>query len=314
MATTGHSATTDDSASTSNPSSGNGAGLGTGASARTSARTSARANSRFGLGFALAMGWLCVIVLFAVFAPWFGVQNPDEGDLLSVLALPSSEHWLGTDSLGRDILSRLVYGARVSLVVSLGSVSIGLLFGGALGLSGGYFGSWPDRLIMGIMTTMLCFPGIILAIALVASLGPSVANVTIAIGVIFIPAFSRIARANTLSLRNREFVLAAQSLGARLPRILLREILPNLVPALMSYAVVMLGVAILAEAALGFLGLSVRPPQPSWGGMISSERSNLVDAPHAVFIPALCMFLTVLAINWIGESVRRLFDIRGQSL
>ena len=269
---------------------------------------------RFGIGLIIALTWLLVVSLFAIFAPWLGVQNPDEGDLVQVLAMPSAEHWLGTDSLGRDTLARLVYGARVSLVVSLGSVSIGLLIGGSLGLSGGYFGSWPDRLIMSVMTVMLCFPGIILAIALVASLGPSVTNVTLAIGVIFIPAFSRIARANTLSLRSREFVLAAQSLGARLPRILIREILPNLIPALMSYAVVMLGVAILAEAALGFLGLSVRPPQPSWGGMIASERANLVDAPQAVFIPALTMFATVLSINWIGESVRRLFDIRGQSL
>ncbi len=269
---------------------------------------------KFGPGLTVALAWLVVVVFFALFSPWLGIQNPDEGDLLQLLALPSAEHWLGTDSLGRDTLARLVYGARVSLVVSLGSVSIGLLVGGSLGLFGGYFSSWPDRLIMGVMTVMLCFPGIILAIALVASLGPSVANVTLAIGVIFIPAFSRIARANTLSLRSREFVLAAQSLGARLPRILVREILPNLIPALMSYAVVMLGVAILAEAALGFLGLSVRPPQPSWGGMVAAERANMIEAPHAVFIPAAAMFLTVLSINWIGESVRRLFDIRGQSL
>ena len=213
-----------------------------------------------------------------------------------------------------DTFARLIYGARVSLSVAIGSVTIGLSIGGALGLFAGYFGTWADRLIMGVMTVLLCFPGIILAIALVASLGPSVTNVTLAIGVIFIPAFSRIARANTLSLRSREFVLAAQSLGARLPRILTREILPNLIPALLSYAVVMLGVAILAEAALGFLGLSVRPPQPSWGGMIATERANMVEAPHAVFVPSAVMFLTVLSINWIGESVRRLFDIRAQSL
>ena len=187
--------------------------------------------------------------------------------------------------------------------MALGSVGIGLAFGGTLGVLGGYFGRWPDRLIMGAMTVLLCFPGIILAIALVSSLGPSVGNVTFAIGVIFIPAFARIARANTLSLRSREFVLAAQSLGAKLPRILVREILPNLMPALLSYAVVMLGVAILAEAALGFLGLSVRPPRPSWGGMIAAERGNLADAPHAVFIPAAVMFVTVLPST--GSAKRR---------
>ena len=276
--------------------------------------TRARAARRVPVGLFLALAWLLGMVAVAALAPQIGLQNPDEGDLLAPLALPSAEHWLGTDSLGRDTFARLIYGARVSLSVAIGSVAIGLSIGGALGLFAGYFGTWADRLIMGIMTVLLCFPGIILAIALVASLGPSVTNVTLAIGVIFVPAFSRIARANTLSLRSREFVLAAQSLGARLPRILTREILPNLIPALLSYAVVMLGVAILAEAALGFLGLSVRPPQPSWGGMIATERANLVEAPHAVFVPSAVMFLTVLSINWIGESVRRLFDIRAQSL
>ena len=276
--------------------------------------TRARAARRVPVGLVLALAWLLGMVAVAALAPQIGLQNPDEGDLLAPLALPSAEHWLGTDSLGRDTFARLIYGARVSLSVAIGSVAIGLSIGGALGLFAGYFGTWADRLIMGVMTVLLCFPGIILAIALVASLGPSVTNVTLAIGVIFVPAFSRIARANTLSLRSREFVLAAQSLGARLPRILTREILPNLIPALLSYAVVMLGVAILAEAALGFLGLSVRPPQPSWGGMIATERANMVEAPHAVFVPSAVMFLTVLSINWIGESVRRLFDIRAQSL
>lgn len=265
-------------------------------------------------GVALALAWIVFLIALAALGPFIGVPDPDEGDFLNILSLPSAEHWLGTDSLGRDTFARAVYGAQVSLTVALGSVGIGLVFGGTLGLVGGYFGRLPDRLIMGVMTVLLCFPGIILAIALVSSLGPSVANVTFAIGVIFIPAFARIARANTLSLRSREFVLAAQSLGAGLARILVREILPNLMPALLSYAVVMLGVAILAEAALGFLGLSVRPPQPSWGGMIAAERASLAEAPHAVFIPAAVMFVTVLAINWLGEATRRLFDIRAQSL
>lgn len=273
-----------------------------------------RKRKKLEIGLALAIAWLAAVIGFAILAPYIGVQNPDEGDLLNILSMPTAEHWLGTDSLGRDTLARAIYGAQVSLIVALGSVTIGLAFGGALGLIAGYFGRLSDRLIMGVMTVLLCFPGIILAIALVSSLGPSVGNVTFAIGVIFIPAFARIARANTLSLRNREFVLASQALGARTPRILIREILPNLMPALLSYAVVMLGVAILAEAALGFLGLSVRPPQPSWGGMVAAERGNLADAPQAVFIPAAVMFLTVLAINVLGEATRRLFDIRAQSL
>jgi peptide/nickel transport system permease protein len=247
-------------------------------------------------------------------APHLGLQSPFDGDLLETLAMPSADHLLGTDSLGRDTLARLLYGGQVSLTVALGSVGIGLLVGGSLGMIAGYFGALADRAIMGVMTVLLCFPALILAIALIASLGPNIANVTLAIGIIFVPAFARITRANTLSLRSREFVLAAEALGARLPRILLREILPNLMPALLSYAVVMLGVAILAEAALGFLGLSVRPPQPSWGGMIASERANLADAPQAVFIPAAFLFVTVLAINLLGEALRRIFDIRAQTL
>lgn len=273
-----------------------------------------RKTRRIGVSVIIAAAWLVALTIAAALAPHLGLQSPFDGDLLETLAMPSADHLLGTDSLGRDTLARLLYGGQVSLTVALGSVGIGLLVGGALGLVAGYFGALADRVIMGVMTVLLCFPALILAIALIASLGPNIANVTLAIGIIFVPAFARITRANTLSLRSREFVLAAEALGARLPRILLREILPNLMPALLSYAVVMLGVAILAEAALGFLGLSVRPPQPSWGGMIASERANLADAPQAVFIPAAFLFLTVLAINLLGEALRRIFDIRAQTL
>jgi peptide/nickel transport system permease protein len=273
-----------------------------------------RTTRRIGVTVIIAGVWLAGLTIAAALAPHLGLQSPFEGDLLETLAMPSADHWLGTDSLGRDTFARLLYGGQVSLTVALGSVGFGIVVGGALGMIAGYFGALADRVIMGVMTVLLCFPALILAIALVASLGPNIANVTLAIGIIFVPAFARITRANTLSLRSREFVLAAEALGARLPRILLREILPNLMPALLSYAVVMLGVAILAEAALGFLGLSVRPPQPSWGGMIASERVNLADAPQAVFIPAAFLFVTVLAINLLGEALRRIFDIRAQTL
>jgi len=273
-----------------------------------------RTARRIGIGVIIAGVWLVGLAIAAALAPYLGLQSPFDGDLLETLAMPSADHWLGTDSLGRDTFARLLYGGQVSLTVALGSVSFGIVVGGTLGMIAGYFGALADRVIMGVMTVLLCFPALILAIALIASLGPNVANVTLAIGIIFVPAFARITRANTLSLRSREFVLAAEALGARLPRILLQEILPNLMPALLSYAVVMLGVAILAEAALGFLGLSVRPPQPSWGGMIASERVNLADAPQAVFIPAAFLFVTVLAINLLGEALRRIFDIRAQTL
>lgn len=264
--------------------------------------------------FWLSVAWIVMIVLAAAVAPWLPLESPIDGDLTAMLAPPDMQYWLGTDSLGRDIFARCVFGAQVSLSVALGSVAAGLLFGGTLGVVAGYFGGALDRLITGAMTVLLCFPALILAIAIVASLGPSLVTVTIAIGALFVPAFARIARANTLVFREREFVIAAEAIGAKVSRILLREIVPNLMPSLLSYALVMLGVAILAEAALGFLGLSVRPPAPSWGSMIAAERGSLVDAPHAVFAPALVLFVTVLAINVVGERIRRLFDIKAQAL
>lgn len=262
----------------------------------------------------LAIAWLIGLAVAALSARWLPLKSPIDGDLTDMLAPPGADYWFGADSLGRDIFARCVFGAQVSLAVAIGSVAVGLSLGGTLGVLAGYFGRMLDRVIMGAMTVLLCFPALILAIAIVASLGPSLLTVTIAIGALFVPAFARIARANTLVFREREFVVAAEAVGAKVSRILLREILPNLVPSLLSYALVMLGVAILAEAALGFLGLSVRPPTPSWGGMIAAERGSLVDAPHAVFGPALVLFASVLAINVIGEWTRRLFDIKAQAL
>lgn len=269
---------------------------------------------RAGPDSALAAAWLATIALATVAAPWLPLQSPFDGNLTELLSRPDALHWLGTDSLGRDILSRSIHGARVSFAVALGSVTIGLFIGGTLGTVAGYFGGLIDRFVTGVMTVALCFPALILAIAIVSSLGPGLGNVTIAVGALFVPAFARIARASTVVCREREFVMAAEALGAGVPRVLLREILPNIVPAMLSYALVMLSVAILAEAALGFLGLSVRPPMPSWGGMIASERGYLDEAPHAVFIPASIMFLSVLAINVLGERVRRLFDVKNQVL
>lgn len=259
---------------------------------------------------ALAIGWLVLLVVASGLAAWLPIAGPNVQDLLNMLAPPSASHWLGADSLGRDLLSRVIYGARISLSVGLGSVVIGLLAGGFLGLVAGYYRGWREKLVMGAMNVVLAFPALVLAIVIVANLGGSLLTVTIAVGVLFIPAFARIARANTLTFRNREFVLVARALGARNSRILLREILPNLVGPLLSYSLVMFAIAVLAEASLGFLGLSVPPPAPSWGSMISSERPNLADAPYTVFVPAVVMFLTVMALNVLGERAQRAFDIR----
>ncbi|HUJ75287.1 MAG TPA: ABC transporter permease [bacterium] len=262
----------------------------------------------------LAIAWTALLAAAALAASWLPLRSPIDGDLTAVLAHPGGAYWLGTDSLGRDLLARCIFGARVSLMVALGSIAIGALVGGSLGLVAGFFGGLLDRLAMDLMTVLLCFPALILAIAIIASLGPSLATVTLAIGVLFIPAFARVARANTLTFRQQEFVLAAEVMGARAGRILIREILPNILPSLLSLALVLVGVAILAEASLGFLGLSVTPPTPSWGGMIATERGSLTQAPHVVFVPALFLFLTVLAMNVIGERIRRMFDIKNQAV
>lgn len=262
------------------------------------------------LPVALAVFWLGLLVVLAAFAPLLPIPDPSAQDLINMLAPPSAEHWLGADSIGRDLLSRVVYGARISLSAGLGSVVIGLLIGGGLGLIAGYYRGITESLIMGFMNVVLAFPALVLAITIVANLGGSLANVTLAIGALFVPAFARIARANTLVFRSREFVLVAKALGAGDARILLREILPNLVGPLLSYSLVMFAIAVLAEASLGFLGLSVPPPAPSWGSIISSERANLAVASHVIFVPAAAIFLTVISLNVLGERTQRAYDIK----
>lgn len=262
----------------------------------------------------LAALWVALVVLCALTAPWLPIKGPEELDLLNMLAEPGGEHWLGTDSLGRDLLSRIIYGAQISLLVGLGSVGLGLVIGGSLGIVAGYYRGAADTAVMGLMNVMLSFPALVLAVAIIGYLGASLLNVIAAIGLVFVPAFARIARANTLVFRQREFVLVARTLGASDQRILAREILPNLVGPLLSYSLVMFAVAILAEASLGFLGLSVPPPAPSWGGMISSERTNLETAVHTIAVPGLIMFATVVALNVLGDRAQKTFDVRESAL
>lgn len=264
------------------------------------------------IAVAAASAWLGLILILAIFASFLPIPGPQDQDLLSMLMLPGEIHWLGADSLGRDLLSRVIYGARISLSVGLGSVLIGLMVGGGIGLIAGYYRGWVESLFMGFMNVLLAFPALVLAITIVANLGGSLLNVTLAIGTLFIPAFARIARANTLVFRRREFVLVARALGARDPRILLQEILPNLVGPMLSYSLVMFAVAVLAEASLGFLGLSVPPPAPSWGSIINTERANLEIAPHVIFVPAVAIFLTVVSLNILGERAQRACDVRAK--
>lgn len=264
----------------------------------------------FSPGFCLAFLWMLSMIVLAISASWLPIADPDALNLLAMMATPNGENWLGTDSLGRDIFSRVIYGGRITLLVGLGSVSLGMLVGGTLGILSGYYRGKIDIGIMAGMNVMLSFPALILAVAIIGFLGASMLNVIAAIGVVFIPAFARIARANTLVYRQKEFVLVARTLGASDFRILTREILPNLIGPLLSYSLVMFAVAILAESSLGFLGLSIPPPAPSWGSMISSERTNLETAAHTIFMPGMVMFFTVVALNVLGEKLQRAFDVR----
>ncbi len=264
--------------------------------------------------FLCAVAWILLIGLAAVFAAVLPIASPTDMDMLGKRALPSAEHLLGTDSLGRDILSRLIYGARVSLTVGLLSSVIGVTIGGALGMLAGYFRGRLETLTVGGVDVLLAFPPLVFLLAVLAYLGQTVLNITLVIGVLSIPAFTRVARAVTLSLSEREFVVAARALGATHGRILLRELLPNVSLPLVAFFLLGVAVTIVVEGALSFLGLGVPPPAPSWGSMIAEGRESLDIAPWLAFLPAGTMFITVLAFNIVGDTLRALTDPRPGAL
>lgn len=253
---------------------------------------------------------LLVLIATSVFAPSIAPYSPLEPHPADRLRPPSLRYLLGTDDIGRDILSRMMYGAQVSLVVGVISISIALCLGIMLGLIAGYYGGIVDAIIMRILDGLLAFPAIILAIALMAVFGPSLYNAMLAIGIIYIPAFSRITRANVLSIREKEFVEAARALGARDGRILVKAILPNCVSPIIVQASLGFGYAVLVEASLSFLGLGIQPPDPSWGSMLSSGRNYVSQAWWYATFPGLAIFLTVLALNFIGDGLREALDPR----
>ncbi|SHG84548.1 ABC transporter permease [Bradyrhizobium erythrophlei] len=269
---------------------------------------------RLGPLFWAAVGWTVVILAAAALADVLPLPSPTDMDMLERRAPMSWEHWLGTDGLGRDELARLIQGARVSLTVGLCAPVIGVAIGGALGMLAGYFRGRFESLVVGSMDVLLAFPPLILALAVTAYLGQSLLNLTCILGVLGIPAFMRVARAATLTLARREFVIAAQALGATHARILLRELLPNVLLPLLAFFLLGVAVTIVAEGALSFLGLGVPPPVSSWGSMIGEGRESLEIAPRLAFIPAIAMFLTVLSFNLIGDSLRALTDPRQGAL
>jgi peptide/nickel transport system permease protein len=269
---------------------------------------------RLGPLFWVAIAWMALIFAVAILAPVLPLPSPTDMDMLERRAPFSLDHWLGTDGLGRDELARLIHGARISLVVGLCAPVIGLSIGGALGLLAGYFRGRFGALVVGSMDVLLAFPPLILALAVTAYLGQSILNLTLILGVLGIPAFMRVARAATLTWARREFVIAAEALGATHARILLRELLPNVMLPLLAFFLLGVAVTIVAEGALSFLGLGVPPPMASWGSMIGEGRESLDAAPRLAFLPAIAMFLTVLSFNLVGDSLRALTDPRQGAL
>lgn len=269
---------------------------------------------RLGPLFWCALGWMALVFAAALLADLLPLPSPTDMDMLERRGPISALHWLGTDGLGRDELARLIYGARISLTVGLCAPVIGVTIGGALGLLAGYFRGRFETWVVGSMDVLLAFPPLILALAVTAFLGQSIPNLTLILGVLGIPAFMRVARASTLTLARREFVVAAQALGASHARILLRELLPNVMLPLAAFFLLGVAVTIVAEGALSFLGLGVPPPISSWGSMIGEGRESLEVAPQLAFLPAIAMFLTVLSFNLVGDTLRALTDPRQGAL
>ena len=256
---------------------------------------------------------VAIFVVFALFAPWLAPQDPAHIDLPSRLQPPSAHHWFGTDELGRDIFSRVIYGARISMLVGSSVVAASLLLGLVFGSIAGYYGGRVDRFFnVIVMNAFLSFPGILLAIAFVAFLGPGLFNLILALAIGGWVGYARLVRAQVLATREKEFVEAARALGASDWRVITRHILPNMIQPVIVQAAIGMAGAVLAEATMSFLGLGVPPPTASWGSMLNDGRSHLFDAPHLVLFPAAAVMLAVLSFNFIGDALRDYLDPRSR--
>jgi len=259
-------------------------------------------------GFGLVV--LGLVIFLAIFAGVLAPYNPDSQSLADVLQAPSGAHLFGTDDLGRDILSRVIYGSRVSLEVGLISVSVALVGGCLIGLVAGYWGGMVDEVLMRAMDALAAFPALVLALAITSALGMGIGNAMIAIGIVYIPAFARLVRGQALSVRERDYVTAARSLGAGHFRIMLRHIWPNVTAPIIVQASLAVGFAIITEAALSFLGVGVRPPTASWGSMLNEGYQYLENAPWMSVAPGAAIFVTVLGLNLLGDGLRMVLDPR----
>jgi peptide/nickel transport system permease protein len=258
----------------------------------------------------VGMGIVFFFILLAIFADVIAPYGINDQVLENKLQSPSQQHWFGTDDFGRDILTRVIYGARISLWVGFFSVLGSIIVGTTLGMLAGYFGRWVDTLISRFFDIMLAFPSILLAIAIVAVLGPSLQNALIAIAVINIPTFGRLVRSKVLSIKEEEYILAAKSQGMKHTRILIHHVLPNSIAPIVVQGTLSIGTAIIEAAALGFLGLGAAPPDPEWGMMLADSKNYIQKAPWTMIFPGLAIMLTVLGFNLMGDGLRDALDPR----
>ncbi|MFV2010376.1 ABC transporter permease [Micromonospora sp. LOL_027] len=251
----------------------------------------------------VALGYLVLLSLLAVAAPLASPYDPYATDFRAILDPPSAVHWLGTDDLGRDMLSRLLYASRSSLLACLQAVGLGLLGGVLLGVTAGYFGGWVDRLVMTLIDAVLSVPGLLLAMSIVGVLGPGLRNAMFALAVIFVPIFARLSRIQALAVREETYLEAARSIGVSHLRSVLRHVLPNIAGPLVVQVFITMAVAIVAEGAMSYLGLSIQPPEASWGNLLQRAFSSVASAPWLIFIPGLTITLTVVAFQVLGDGL-----------
>ena len=254
---------------------------------------------------------LCILVV-ALFAPQIATHDPLRGNFRSMLESPTGEHLFGTDELGRDIFSRVVYGARISILIGLMALAVGLIVGVTIGLLSGYFGGITDLVGMRFIDILLSFPGILLAILISSTFGAGLFPVILAIGLYSVPTFSRVTRGSVLVVKETGYVEAAKAIGASIPRILFRHILANILGPILVYSTLRMGSAVLTTAFLSFLGVGVSPPTPEWGLMVNTARNFMREAPHVILFPGMAIFATVLVFNLLGDGLRDLFDVKQQ--
>jgi peptide/nickel transport system permease protein len=249
-----------------------------------------------------------VVIALAIAAPWLAPYDPNDQNIMEKLRPPSAEHWLGTDSFGRDTLSRILFGARISLVIGISSTLLAMIIGSAIGMFAGWYGGRADTVTMQAMDVLLAFPSLILGLILVAMLGPSTHNIIIAIALTSIPPFARIARAPTIAIKEREFVMAGRALGYSDTRIVAGHILPNILPEILVMASLWLANAIRTEASLAFVGLGVKPPTATWGGMIREGFENILDSYTLALAPSIAILVVIFALNLLGDGLRDAID------